>query len=399
MEHSMRFKVLFLASWYPSRIHPLAGIFIKKHAEAVSLYSDVAVLYVTADKSLKDKTYDIEYSVENGIPTVRVYYKHFSKIKGLSKVINFYRYLKANYLGLNVIKKNFGKPDISHVNVVFPAGIIGLLLKKLKNIPYIVTEHWSGYVLNDGSYKGLKRKLFTKLIIKNANAVTTVSNYLKDAMLKHGLYNKHYVVPNVVNPKCTSEKDKSSNSKKLILHISLLLDETKNVSGILKAIHDVINKRNRIDFELHIVGDGKDKQNLEKLALDLGLLNKYVFFDGMKSNEEVQEFLNRADFLITNSNYETFSVATAEALACGVPVIATKCGGPEDFVTKECGILIEPGNHEQLVQAILYMLDNSHKYDRDKISQYAKSKFSYEVVGKQFYDIYIYIYINSIVKK
>ncbi len=90
MENNIRFKVLFLASWYPSRIHPIAGIFIKRHAEAVSLYSDVAVLFVTADESLKDKTYDIEYSLENNIPTVRVYYKRFSKVKGVSKFINLY---------------------------------------------------------------------------------------------------------------------------------------------------------------------------------------------------------------------------------------------------------------------------------------------------------------------
>lgn len=79
MEANTRFKVLFLTSWYPSRIHPIAGIFIKRHAEAVSLYSDVAVLFVTADKSLKDKIYDIEYSIENNIPTVRVITNIFQK--------------------------------------------------------------------------------------------------------------------------------------------------------------------------------------------------------------------------------------------------------------------------------------------------------------------------------
>lgn len=388
MENNIRFKVLFLASWYPSRIHPIAGIFIKRHAEAVSLYSDVAVLFVTADKSLKDKIYDIEYSIENNIPTVRVYYKRFSKVKGVSKFINFYRYLKASYLGLKIIKENFGKPDLVHVNVALYAGITGLLLKKLINIPYLITEHWSGYIPNNGDYKGLITKLFTKLIIKNASAVTTVSNYLKDAMLKRSLYNKYFVVPNVVDIKINCVQSKIDNKKKKILHISLLYDREKNISDILLVLNKVAYEKNRDDFEFHILGDGVDREKLQNLAKELGLLNKYVFFHGLKKPEEVYKFLEDADFLITNSNYETFSVATAEALVCGVPVIATRCGGPEDFVTEDCGILIEPRNREQLLQAILYMLDNSHKYDREKISQYAKSKFRYEVVGKQFQEIY-----------
>ncbi len=173
MEANTRFKVLFLTSWYPSRIHPIAGIFIKRHAEAVSLYSDVAVLFVTADKSLKDKIYDIEYSIENNIPTVRVYYKHFSKIKGVSKFINLYRYLKASYLGLKVIKENFGKPDLVHANVTLPAGLVALALRFLKGFRYIVTEHSSSFLPEDSTYKGVFKKIFNKYYYKECRK----SNY------------------------------------------------------------------------------------------------------------------------------------------------------------------------------------------------------------------------------
>lgn len=127
---------------------------------------------------------------------------------------------------------------------------------------------------------------------------------------------------------------------------------------------------------------------MEQLAQDLGLLNTYVFFHGMLSNEEVYRFLASSDFLITNSNYETFSVATAEALACGVPVIATRCGGPEDYVNEQVGILIEPGNSKQLKEAILHMLDNCDKYDKQEIREYAIAKFNSEVIGKSFYEVY-----------
>ena len=389
----MRYKVLFLPSWYPSRVHPVSGIFIKRHAQAVSKYCDVAVLYIRSIKDLKGKTYDVEYCEEDGIPTVRVYYKRVNS-NPLFQPIEFARYIKSAYLGLKIIKEKFGRPDIVHVNVVFPAGILALILKLLKKIPYIVSEHTSIYLFADSRYKNssLIMKLITYLIIKNSQVVTTVSTALKEAMLGHRLSNRYYVIPNVVEIDIKQIIPKNiKKQKKKIVHISLLNDKEKNVSGILNALHSIIQDKRRNDFELHIIGDGVDRQKLEDLAKKLNLLNSYVFFWGMKKPEEVYRFLQISDFLITNSNFETFSVATAEAIACGIPVIATKCGGPEDFVTEEVGILIEPGNQKQLEEAILYMLDNCDKYDKKKLIEYAKSRFSYEVVGKQFYDLYTYV--------
>jgi hypothetical protein len=71
-----KMKVLFWPGWwYPNRRDPIDGIFIKKHAEAVSGFCDVSVLYIRSDPMLKDCTYEPEYREENGIPTMRIYYK------------------------------------------------------------------------------------------------------------------------------------------------------------------------------------------------------------------------------------------------------------------------------------------------------------------------------------
>jgi len=85
---------------------------------------------------------------------------------------------------------------------------------------------------------------------------------------------------------------------------------------------------------------------------------------------------------------------TAEALAHGKPVIATKCGGPEEFVRENCGILIEPRDNYALVDAINYMLDNSSNYNSQEIHEYAANKFSYDAVGKKFMKLY-----NNIIKQ
>jgi len=147
--------------------------------------------------------------------------------------------------------------------------------------------------------------------------------------------------------------------------------------------------KNRDDFELHIIGEGIDRERLEKITIDYSIKDKIVIFHGFIKNDKLLNFLQNSDFFILNSIYETFSVVCAEALAAGIPVISTRCGGPEDFINENVGILIEKGNQQELIRAINYMLDNSEKYDPWALHEYIKSRFGYEKVGKQFYKQYL----------
>jgi len=169
------------------------------------------------------------------------------------------------------------------------------------------------------------------------------------------------------------------------LHISSLYNHQKNVTGIIKALKNISKIRN--DFEFRIIGGENDRSYLESLVKELGL-EEYVLFYGQVSDQELESHYNKSDFFVLNSNYETFSVVTAESLACGIPVIVTRCGGPEEFVTSEQGIIIEKDNQIELEKAIVNLLDNCRNYHPDRLSEYAKSKFSLEVVGKSFLEIY-----------
>ncbi len=78
-----------------------------------------------------------------------------------------------------------------------------------------------------------------------------------------------------------------------------------------------------------------------------------------------------------------------EALSSGIPVVSTICGGPEEYINNDMGILIEPGNHKDLVDAMLYMLDNATKYDPGKMHKYIEDRFGYDQVGPKLYNIYL----------
>lgn len=384
-----RLKVLFLASWYPSLEHPISGIFIKRHALAVSQYCDVAAIYVNLGKVEND----VKVTKEDGIIEVRIYrkmpeYRDKLMAKIHKYILIYIEYLLAGLAGYKIIEKEFGRPDLVHVNVIFYMGLVGLALKLMKGLPYLVTEHWAGYFKEDGGFEG--RTLFGKNLIRaignHASAIITVSGRLRDAMKACGIENKFFVVPNVVDMGDYSKNSNCNGDKKRIVHISLLKDPVKNVSGIIEAVNILHRKRN--DFELHLIGDGNDRKKLEDLSESLGLLNNTIFFHGMVDADKVAGFLRCADFSIINSNFETFSVSAAESLACGKPVIATRCGGPEEFVNDKCGILVEPKDIEGLAKAIDYMLDNCSRYDSLEISRYAKERFSSGRVGAEIFDIY-----------
>lgn len=388
----LRYKILFLASWYPSRVNKVLGIFVKRKAEAMTKLCDVALIYVVDDASLKDKIYDVESSTENNVFTVRVYFKKSSnKIANL--ILYNIRYLKSYYLGWKDVNSNWGKPDLIHANVIDRSGYVALLFKLLKGINFVITEHSTpdiDFLRGISNKTKIPLRFLKNIVIKNCSFLNVDSHPSMEYLRKAGFEGNLGVIPNIVelDEKFLSlTQPTAPKEKKSVVHISIL-NKRKNVADIIRAAAYIYNDLKRTDFTLNIIGEGSEKENLVKLADELGVLNKCVFFHGLVSEEKKLELLTNSDFHILNSDDEGFSVVTAEAILYGIPVIATKCGGPEDFVNGTTGILIERKNLEELKKAILFMLDNSWKYDKTKLHEFGKSMFSPEVISAKTYEAY-----------
>ena len=383
---NQKLKILFLTKWFPNRYDPQVGVFVRKHASAVARFCDVALLHVFSDDHLSGKKYEFVVSNEHDILSVIVYFKKYTKAFGIfNRMMNFMMYCRASSKGLKYIRKNFGDHDISHAYILLRTGAIAYLLKLFRGKPYVITEAWSGYATGKFEKKNWLKKFLTYYVVKKSNAVTVVSEFLKKSMLANGIKKDYFIVHNIVEP-VNGKVPERSDGKIKILVVADLVDEIKNVSGILKAIAEIIPSAKNI--EMNIIGEGTDRKKLESLATELKLINEYVFFHGVKSNEKVYQQLMNCDFIIMNSNFETFSMICAEAISCGKPVIATRCGGPQEFVTAETGILIEPGSHEQLVNALHQMIREYKNYPEDELRNYARSNFSYEVIAEKFLKVY-----------
>jgi glycosyltransferase involved in cell wall biosynthesis len=377
MEKHRKLRVLFLPAWYPTEENPVAGVFIKEHAKAVSLYNDVVVLYSEeAGKGVKGLYETISDKIEDGIKTVRIKRK-----KSPLPKTSFIIYIWSIIAAFRRLLKEGWIPDVIHAHIYF-AGVPAVILGKIYKMPVIITEHWSTfprYTLR--KFDVLK----ARFAMNRAKIILPVSQNLKEAIESYGIRNRFRVVPNVVNTEIFYPSlNKNKSDKKKILLVAVL-SPIKGIPYLLQALAQLKEKRQ--DFVLDIVGDGPNRQEYEEMTEKLEL-DKMVKFHGLKTKVEVAGFMRQCDFFVLPSLWENLPCVLIEAMASGIPVIATDVGGVKEMINENVGILIPPKNTKALEEAINDMLSDRANYSPEKIAKYAKGKFSYPAVGQQLDAIY-----------
>ncbi len=378
-------KILFLSAWYPHRYDPMPGLFVKQHAEAVTGDNDVAVLYV---HPCNVDAVEVDKRIIHNVFTAIIYYPAVrSRFPGV-EILKAFRFLKAHWLGYKLVRKDFGKPHLIHVNILTRCGVVALFARMFYSIPYVITEHWSRYLPSRNEYRGALRKMLTRLVIRQSEGLVTVSEALKTAMMDCGLNHKRFqVIHNSVDTSLFVPASGMKNSEKIIFtHVSCFDDAAKNISGILRAVKLLGETRN--DFELHLVGDGPDRIKVEELSNSLELTGKFVFFRGLLEGQELVNAYQNSCFMVLFSNYENMPVVVAESFACGIPVIATSVGGLPEIVNASNGVLVRLGDESTLVQELNNMLGNFRQYNSATIRHFAEQKFSTDVFRKAYYEFY-----------
>ncbi|MBI4712410.1 MAG: glycosyltransferase [Planctomycetes bacterium] len=379
-----RLKILFIAGWYPTDENLAAGIFIRRHVKAVSLYNDVVVIYPERAKKPIKCLYEYSDRIEDGIRTIRLNYRR-SPVPMTDFIFHCWGMLK---IFRRLIKDGF-RPDIIHLNVCF-AGVPAVILSKIYRIPLVITEHYSGFV-GYPSLKGVNSQA-ARFVMKNAKVVLPVSEYLGRYIAGSMKPRRQCVIPNVVDTELfyPAHTPTQMQGAKKILFVGLL-EAVKGIPYLLRALDRLANKRD--DFFLDIVGDGNYRAEYERLTAKLGL-GDMVRFQGIRPKNEVAEFIRKCDFLVQPSLYETFGIAPYEALATGKPVIVSDLDAFREHLTNEMALFVPPKDVTALAQAIDYMLDHYQEYNPEQLAQYVRNKFSYEIIGTQFNNIYQSIVVH-----
>lgn len=385
-----RVKVLTIPSWYPNEEHPTAGIFIGQQVRALADRCDMAVLYVRAGSGAHAPV----VTDENGVRVARTVLATppaSRNLPGRARAVatnllnSSLHYRRAGLAAFDALRAEWGTPDIVHVQALWPAAVIARAIERRFGIPYVVTEHSEEY--SAASDRRLVRtpgmlRFVLRPLAHRAVRTMAVSRFLGSRLVELGLATDPVIVPNVVP--VSPPTPPMTDAPHAIAHVSVM-GPAKNLPALLAAV-DMLRAR-RSDFVLRLVGDGECRADAENLAASLGLAD-VVEFTGRKSAEEVREVLAASAFAVVSSTHETFSVVAAESLMCGRPVLSTRCGGPEEYVTPEVGHLVDAGSADALAEGLGWMLDHYRDFDPEALHAYARARFAPDVVAGRVLDVY-----------
>lgn len=365
--------ILWLPSWYPSKVYPHLAPFTQRWALAEAIYDKITVLALVET----EEENSLEATVINeNMTEVRVFY-----LKSKYTLIRLSRMMVAGLKGYKYVSRKIGKPDLLHLCVVYPVGLVAIFLSYFHALPLVVSEHWTGYKKEDGNFRGWGMKTLAGLVAHRAKAIVALNDTMAKAMQRCGLKGKYHFVPNVVDVSKIKLPEKRENKVFKFIHVSGLDDRQKYISGLLNGIHLLAKKRK--DFIIDIIGGNENIEQFKEKSELLGICN-IINFLGPMSHKEVLQKMAEADAFVLFSNFENLPCVILEALALELPVIATETGNMNDWINKTNGLLIEPGDIKALVEAMDYVIVNFEKFDRDLSRNLIQQKCNPKVVGRLF---------------
>jgi N-acetyl-alpha-D-glucosaminyl L-malate synthase BshA len=251
--------------------------------------------------------------------------------------------------------------DLLHVHYAIPHSISAILaresIKSKRYLPVITTLHGTDITLvgADRSYLPI-----TKYGLQQSDGVTAVSKFLKKATIETFDFDDIEVIPNFICPN-SYKRDMDSplrselagESDRLLVHVSNFRDVKRPVD----CVEILARVRERgTNARLVMVGDGPQRSACEYRAEQLGV-KQYTHFAGKKAN--ISDYMAVADVFLLPSELESFGLAALEALACEVPVVASRVGGiPEVVTDNETGFLSNIGDIEKMSEDVLKLLDD-----------------------------------------
>ena len=266
------------------------------------------------------------------------------------------------------------------INIVhcqgFLSSVLGFLLFKLTGAPYVVTVQ----------RLESKSNPFKNFIYRQAAVCIGASRAIGQYFKEIGCQNVE-VIPNGIDLNRFENLERKKGEKFTIMTVARL-EKVKGIEYLIRAF-DSLRFDLRGRSNLLIIGDGSEKRSLEGLVEKLGLKDK-VRFLGEIPNEQIPSYLATADCFVLPSLKEGFGIVILEAQAAGIPVIGTKVGGILDLIKDgQTGILVEPGNPEDISRAISRVYaDQDFSHSLIQNAKIELKKYSWRNIAEKVYQIY-----------
>jgi glycosyltransferase involved in cell wall biosynthesis len=379
-------RILIIPSWYP----PDGGYFFKEHSEAIRKMGwqvDVLVNRVVGVRKLIQAGLSalrgFSLNEENGLRVIRSAYL---KIPGSEKH-NINRWAKDTRRLFEKYESLFGKPELILAHSVTWAGYAAFLIKEKSNIPYLVVEHRSFFVWSTEKARNMVKPFYLPFFEKayrNCSKLVLVSESLLTGLkeLMPWIPEKTLVIPNMIREDMFLPPSGPRDTDPFVFVWAGRLEHVKGLDLLLKAVRE-LKGRTLPRFSIRLAGKGALRSELELMAVELGVKDQ-VHFLGRLSREDMQKEMQGANCFVLPTRYEAFGAVLIEAMATGLPVIATRSGGPETIVTEECGLLIDPDNYIQLAEAMEQMILDHKRFSSGQIRSMTMERYGQTGVMKRY---------------
>ena len=380
--------ILLLPSWYPETPDSLDGIFFRQQAHALAragLRVGVVAPLFRSPRRLREifsGRYGTECFSDGPIPT---YTRHsvyfFPRIPYLDRE----RWVAAGMRLFERYLAEQGRPDILHAHAVNHGGILAHRISRRHGIPYVITEHSSTYA------RGLIRPwqhAAMRVAADGAAARFAVSpDFCRLLASEYGGLEWRYL-PNILGAAFCEplpERGFQAASNGFTFCSVAHLNRNKGFDVLLDAFARALEKRT--DLRLKIGGGGVEEAALKRQAGRLKI-DAAVDFLGALDNGAVLRLMRGSDAFVLASRNETFGVVFIEALSQGLPVAATRCGGPQTIINENNGILVPVGDVQALAGALVSLYENRGRYDAQTLRADCLSEFGEEAVVRQITAVY-----------
>jgi glycosyltransferase involved in cell wall biosynthesis len=259
------------------------------------------------------------------------------------------------------------------------------MYSRVKRMPLVITEQWTGYLDADPHPIDGAVALLSRFALRRAHKVLPVGSALKAAMQRFAPEASFEVIPNVVDCELFRPPAARPETTTIQLVAVGLISAQKDYPTMLRAVRRLVDAD--LPVRLQIIGYGEGQKELERL-IETTALRDHVELAGYLTKAQIAERLRRSHVFVHSSRFETFCAAAAEALASGLPVVSTRCGGPEEYVTGETGRIVPVGDDVALAAALRLVIDQLETFDPSRIAADARSRFAPRVVGARLHDVY-----------
>jgi glycosyltransferase involved in cell wall biosynthesis len=371
-------RVLVVPKWYPWPDRTVFGIFCREQARALARRHDVAVLACDAVWSPGFAAFEITDAVEDGLRTLRIRYRR-PRFRPAAMGCQIAGMLVA----LHRLRRDGWRPDVVHAHV-YSAGLPALILGRLSGARVVVSEHYTGF--QRGLITGYDR-LTARAAFRYCDLVAPVSADLARHVQAVEPRARVRVVENVVDTDVfhppPEPRGRKPDGSAHLLTVAALVGK-KGHADLLEALAELRRGRN---VTLGLVGEGPLRADLQERASRLGITGA-VRFHGERPKEEVAALMRQADLFVLPSLFENLPCVLLEAMASGLPSVATAVGGVPELLDGGGLVLCPPRDREELAAAISNALDQRTNIDPEALAARAERRFGYRSFEHTWTEIY-----------